>query len=289
MSRIAYVNGSYVPHGEAVVHVEDRGYQFADGVYEVIALQGGRLIERELHLDRLGRSLGELQIDWPMSRAALSVVMAECVRRNRVREGIVYIQMTRGVARRDHAFPQESRTSVVITARSQTPSAKIFLQGVKVVSVPDIRWRRCDIKSVSLLPNILAKQIAKEKGGYEAWQVDPDGYVTEGSSTNAWIIDQNGAIVTRHLENAILSGITRLMLVDLARRDGIELIERAFTLEEGKEAREAFLTSTTSFVLPVVQIDDRVIGNGQPGSVTLRLREIYENYVNVVEEETNAA
>ena len=289
MSRIAYVNGRYVPHGEAVVHVEDRGYQFADGVYEVIAVQGGRLIDKAPHLDRLDRSLGELQIDWPMSRTALSVVMAECVRRNRVLEGIVYIQMTRGVARRDHAFPHESRTSVVITARSQTPSAKIFSQGVKVVSVPDIRWRRCDIKSVSLLPNILAKQMAKERGAYEAWQVDPDGYVTEGSSTNAWIVDQNGAIVTRHLENAILSGITRLMLVDLARRDGIELIERAFTLDQAKDGREAFLTSTTSFVLPVVEIDDRVIGNGQPGSVTLRLREIYENYVNVVEEETNAA
>ena len=289
MSRIAYVNGRYVPHGEAVVHVEDRGYQFADGVYEVIAVQGGRLIDKEPHLDRLDRSLGELQIDWPMSWAALSVVMAECVRRNRVREGIVYIQMTRGVARRDHAFPHECRTSVVITARSQTPSAKIFSQGVKVVSVPDIRWRRCDIKSVALLPNILAKQFAKEKGAYEAWQVEPDGYVTEGSSTSAWIVDQNGAIVTRHLENAVLSGITRLTLVDLARRDGIELVERAFTLDEAKEAREAFLTSTTSFVLPVVQIDDRVIGNGQPGSVTLRLRETYENYVNVVEEESDAA
>ena len=289
MSRIAYVNGRYVPHGEAVVHVEDRGYQFADGVYEVIAVQRGRLIDKEPHLDRLDRSLGELQIGWPMSWAALSVVMAECVRRNRVREGIVYIQMTRGVARRDHAFPHEARTSMVITARSQTPSARIFPQGVKVVSVPDIRWRRCDIKSVALLPNILAKQFAKEKGAYEAWQVEPDGYVTEGSSTNAWIVDQNGAIVTRHLENAVLSGITRLMLVDLARRNGIELVERAFTLDEAKEAREAFLTSTTSFVLPVVQIDDRVIGNGQPGSVTLRLREMYENYVNVVEEETDAA
>ena len=279
MSRIAYVNGRYVRHRQAAVHVEDRGYQFADGVYEVIAVRRGCLIDRGPHLDRLNRSLRELGIAWPMSPGALSVVLEQCVRRNRVDNGIVYLQMTRGVARRDHAIPANPVTSLVVTARKQTMASEQFEAGIRVVTVPDIRWKRCDIKSVSLLPNVLAKQAAKDRGAYEAWQVDEEGFVTEGSSTNAWILTPDGALVTRHLGASILSGITRLVVLDLAHRDNITLVERPFSRDEALGASEAFLTSTTSCILPVVQIDDHVLRNGQPGPVTRRLRSLYDEHI----------
>ena len=280
MSRIAYVNGRYVAFADAAVHIEDRGYQFADGVYEVMAIRNGRLADLDPHLDRLDRSLSELYMDPAMSRGALAVVLEEIVRRNRVIEGIIYLQMTRGVAKRDHAFPDGTTTSVVVTARSVPPrSASIIEDGIGVITVPDIRWRRCDIKSVSLLPNILAKQQAREAGAYEAWMVDDDGLVTEGSSTNAWIVDGSGDLITRHLDNAILSGITRMVVSDLAMKQQRRLVERPFTLEEAEEAAEAFLTSTTSFVTPVVRINGATIGNGTPGPVTRALHEIYDQHL----------
>ena len=280
MSRIAYVNGRYVPHHAAGVHIEDRGYQFADGVYEVMAVDNTHLADAALHYDRLERSLGELEIDQPMTRAALDVVLREVVRRNRLRNGIVYLQVTRGVAKRDHPFPEHAQPAIVVTARrGGRPSAANREEGVGVVTVPDIRWARCDIKSISLLPNVLAKQAAREAGGFEAWQVDEEGMVTEGSSTNAWIVDADGNLVTRPLANSILSGITRLMLKKLAEESGVRVIERAFSVEEAKSAREAFITSTTSFVTPVVRIDDRVIANGQPGSTTTRLIELYDQHL----------
>ncbi len=280
MSRVAYVNGRYVPHGSAAVHVEDRGYQFADGVYEVVAVAGGQLVDAEGHMVRLKRSLSELAIAMPMSDAAMQIVMDEVIRRNRVDNGIIYLQVTRGVAKRDHPFPDRVRPAVVMTARRMAFDAvdRRAEAGIKVHTVPDIRWQRCDIKSISLLPNVLAKQAAREAGAYEAWQVAADGTVTEGSSTNAWIVDRDGNLVTRNVENAILNGITRLAVLELAREQGIKVVERAFTLEEAKSAREAFLTSTTSFVMPVVQIDDQVIGNGQPGSTSNALRELYRAY-----------
>ena len=280
MSRIAYVNGRYVPHNEAAVHIEDRGYQFADGVYEVTAVRGGMFVDSDWHLDRLARSLDELQIDMPMSRGALGAVMVEVARRNRVTNGIVYLQITRGVARRDHAFPPAHvRPAMVMTAKSTpAPKPELFEDGIKVVTVPDIRWSRRDIKSISLLPNCLAKQTARSEGAYEAWQVEADGRVTEGTSTNAWIVTSEGRIVTHPIENAILNGITRRRLIELARNDGLEVEERYFTVDEAKSAREAFLSSTTSFVYPIVQIDDSVIGNGKPGSTALRLRDLYEGY-----------
>jgi len=281
MSRIAYVNGRYLPHRQAQVHVEDRGYQFADGVYEVIAVCNGDLVDEDWHNDRLERSLRELQMAMPMGRRALGVVLREVIRRNGVRDGIVYLQVSRGVARRDHAFPNPAvRPALVVTARrTAPPSAQVLEEGIKVISQPDIRWQRCDIKTVSLLPNVLAKQAAKTAGAYETWQVDAQGFVTEGSSTNAWIIDADGTLITRPAENAILNGITRRRLIELARADGITVEERPFTLEEAKRAREAFLTSTTSFVLPVVQIDDAVIGNGRPGSGSMALRAQYEAFM----------
>jgi D-alanine transaminase len=278
MSRIAYVNGQYVPHQRASVHVEDRGYQFADGVYEVIAVKDGHLVDLEPHFDRLKRSLSELEIDAPMSRQALTFILTEVVRRNRVRNGIVYLQITRGVAPRDHQFPVDPSAAVVVTARNTAPKVAQRDAGVAVVTTPDIRWKRCDIKTVSLLPNVLAKQKAVEAGAYEAWQIDEDGNVTEGSATNAWIVTKEGEIVTRQTDEAILSGVTRLAVLALAKRDGIALVERPFSLEEAKAAKEAFLTSTTSNVMPVIEIDGSPVGNGHPGTVTRALSELYERF-----------
>jgi len=280
MSRVAYVNGRYVPFADAAVHIEDRGYQFADGVYEVMAVRNGRLADLEPHLDRLDRSLAEIFMNTSMSRRALAVVLEEVVRRNRVIDGIIYLQMTRGVARRDHAFPDLSKTSLVVTARGMPPRPTAILEkGVNVITVPDIRWQRCDIKSISLLPNILAKQQAREAGAYEAWMVDEEDQITEGSSTNAWIVDDAGDLITRHLDNAILSGITRMVVSDLAMRQQRRLVERSFTLKEAEHAAEAFLTSTTSFVTPVVQINDTPVGGGAPGPVTRALYDLYEAHL----------
>ena len=206
--------------------------------------------------------------------------MREVVRRNGVDNGIIYLQMTRGVAPRDHAFPARAETQVVMTARRARPqAARIAEDGVKAITMPDIRWQRCDIKSVSLLPNILAKQQAKEAGAYEAWLVDRNGMVTEGSSTNAWIVTRDGQLVTRSIENAILAGITRMAVIEMARAEGLSLVERPFSVTEAKAAREAFVTSTSSYVTPVTQIDDQVIANGKPGSISLKLRERYIRYM----------
>ena len=276
MSRVAYVNGLYLPHRRAAVHVEDRGYQFADGVYEVIAVKNGRLVDDIPHLERLDRSLRELEIAPPMSRAALRVVMAEMLRRNRIRDGILYIQMTRGVAARNHPFPADGDASVVMTARLEPPQDPGLAEnGVDVISIPDIRWKRCDIKSVSLLPNVLGKQLAHRAGAFEAWQINDQGYVTEGTSTNAWIVDAEGRLCTPPIDQQILGGITRRRILKLAEREGIEFSERYFTLKEAQSAREAFITSATTLVLPVTTIDDAVIGNGKPGTFTCRLREHY--------------
>jgi len=276
MSRIAYVNGRYLPHAEASVHIEDRGYQFADGVYEVIAVHGGEFVDEELHLARLGRSLAELRIAAPMSQRALALVLHEVIRRNRVRDGIVYLQATRGVAPRDHPFPADIRTSLVVTARrARAANPKMLSEGASVITIPDIRWARCDIKSIALLPNVLGKQQAREAGAYEAWQVDSAGTVTEGTSTNAWIITDAGELVTRQASSAILNGCTRLALLDIARRIGLTFVERPFSVAEAKAAREAFLTSTTSLVLPIVRIDGTAIGDGRPGPLVLKLRALY--------------
>lgn len=280
MSRWAYVNGRYVPHATARTHVEDRGMQFSDGVYEVIAVVGGALVDATLHFERLDRSLSALEIAAPMRRAPLEAVLREVARRNRVSEGIVYLQVNRGVAPRNHAFPRDARPSMVVTARRGQPaSSPALVEGVRVITIPDIRWRRRDIKSVSLLANVLAKQAAAQDGAFEAWQVDEDGMVTEGSQSNAWMVEADGAVVTRPPSHDILTGITRTRLIDLARQDGITVIERAFTPQEAARAREAFLTSTSSFVVPVVQIDDVVVANGRPGAVTERLRALYLDFV----------
>ena len=276
MSRIAYVAGQYVPHREAMVHIEDRGFQFADGVYEVVAVRGGQLIDEDRHLTRLHRSLSELRIAAPMADAALKIVLRQVVRRNGVDNGIVYLQVTRGSAPRDHAFPRAAKPALAVTARrARPPDPRLAQEGVGVITIPDIRWQRCDIKTVGLTANVLGKQAAREAGAHEAWQVDGDGRVTEGTSTNAWIVTADGEIVTHPANHAILNGVTRLAVLDVIRAEGLRCVERAFTVAEAKAAREAFLTSTTSDVLPVVRIDGAPVANGHPGLLTQRLRAAY--------------
>lgn len=281
MSRIAYVNGRYAPLRDAQVNVEDRGYQFADGVYEVCEVRGGQLVDAPLHMERLQRSLRELRIRMPMTLAALLVVLNETISRNRVGDGIVYLQITRGVAHRDHHFPPDSTPpAVIVTARHLDYSRvdALAAKGIAVITVPDERWARVDIKSVSLLPNVLAKQAAHEKGAKEAWLVDRDGYVTEGSSTNAWIVTEQGEVLTRQVDRAILRGVTRTVLLKLLADRGERLTERAFTVAEARAAREAFVTSASQTVMPVVRIDDWTIGAGKPGKLTVALRAAFHRY-----------
>jgi D-alanine transaminase len=280
MSRIAYVDGVYRPHGEAAVHIEDRGYQFADGVYEVVAVRGGHLIDEALHLARLRRSLAELRIEGALADNPLKFVLREVIRRNGVVDGIVYLQITRGIAPRDHGFPKAARPIVVVTARRSRPAnPKLAEEGIGVITVPDIRWQRCDIKTISLVGNVLGKQQAREAGAYEAWMIDGEGHVTEGTSTNAWIVTGDNLVLTRAAENAILNGVTRQALIAIIHREGYQFAERPFTVAEAKTAREAFLTSTTSDVLPVVAIDGQPVANGVPGLLTQKLRADYLAHV----------
>lgn len=278
MGRIAYVNGRFVPHAEATVHIEDRGYQLADAVYEVWSLFDGKLADAEGHFVRLERSLSELRIAMPMSRRALTLVLREAVRRNRVRDGLLYLQVSRGVAPRDHAFPTgEVRPSVVITAKALDRAATEAkaAKGVSVVTTPENRWGRCDIKTVGLLPNVLAKQQAREAGAAEAWFVDELGFVTEGAASNAWIVDADGRLRTRDTNANILRGITRRTLMDVIAGEGLEVDERPFTPAEAVGAREAFVTGAGALVLPVIAVDGKPVGNGAPGPLAIRLRRLY--------------
>lgn len=276
--RIAYVNGRYLPHGQAVVHIEDRALQLGDGIYEVTSIANGRPVDVEPHLDRLERSLRELGIAMPMSRAALKLVMHEMVARNRLADGILYLQVTRGAARRDHVPPKNPpKPTLIMTLRSADMAAlaKRMEQGVGVATQPDMRWGRCDIKTVQLLPNLLAKQAARATGAYEAWFVDDDGFVTEGGSTNAWIVAQDGTVITRDLSNAILPGVTRRVMLAAMAEAQIKVEERKFTVAEAQAAREAFITSATSLAMPVVAINGQPVGAGMPGPVTRRLLDLY--------------
>jgi D-alanine transaminase len=276
MSRVAYVNGRYLPHRHAQVHVEDRGYQFADGVYEVLYLYRGRLMDADLHLQRLARSLRELRISPPLGETALLAIIDELRARNRIANGLIYMQVTRGVARREHGFPRPgTRPSLVITLR-RTPDFPKTLDSWTgaAITVPDQRWARCDIKSISLLPNVLAKQAAREQGAVEAIMVDTDGTVTEGSSTTVWMVDVHGVLRTRALSERVLPGCTRAALADELRDAGIGFEERAFTAAELRSATEIFLTSATSFVKPMVRLDGAQVGDGTPGLVARRLFEM---------------
>ncbi|MFB9952682.1 D-amino-acid transaminase [Rhizobium puerariae] len=278
MSRIAYVNGQYVRHSEAAVHVEDRGFQFADGVYEVCEVRQGLIVDLTRHLDRLDRSLGELKMTSPMSRAALAFVIREVLRRNRVRNGIFYLQVTRGVARRDHFFPaNDTPPTIAITAKSTDPSvaAKKYASGIRVITVPENRWDRVDIKTVGLLPNVLAKQQAREAGAQDAIFVDRDGIVMEGASSNVWIVTPGGELVTRPAEHGILKGITRTTLLDVAAKLGLRVAEREFKVGEMLAAREVFFTSATGICVPIVEIDGKPVANGHPGTISASIRDAF--------------
>jgi D-alanine transaminase len=280
MSRIAYVNGRYLPHARASVHVEDRGNQFADGVYEVIAVANGRRVDEAAHLDRLERSLHEIKLAAPLSRRALSGILDQVVRRNRVDDGIVYLQISRGAARREHAFPRVAQPTLIVTARATGAAARdVADRGTTVITLVDTRWKRNDIKSISLLANVLGKQMAREAGAFEAWLVDGSGHVTEGTTANAWIVDRAGTVRTHPLGGEILGGVTRARVLRLARAAGYPVAEKPFTPNDAKTAREAFLTSTTYFVVPVLRIDDAPVANGAPGSVTRDLLARYRAFV----------
>jgi D-alanine transaminase len=281
LPRIAYVNGRYLPAHDALVSIEDRGYQFSDGVYEVCEVRGGAIIDERRHLERLRRSLDALRISLPLSQRALGVIMREIIRRNRVRDGIVYVQMTRGVARRDFAFPPPGTVpSLVVTARNldMRGNEKKARQGLAVITVPESRWARPDIKSISLLPNVLAKQAARDRGAAEAWFVDREGRVTEGASSNAWIVTRAGEVVTRPADNGILRGITRTVLIEAIKAQNLQFQERPFMVEEAYGAREAFVTAASQIVMPVVRIDDCIIGGGLPGPVATALRDCFHRH-----------
>jgi D-alanine transaminase len=277
MSRIAYVNGRYVPFEHAAVHIEDRGYQLGDGVYEVCEIRDGSLVDERRHLERLSRSLASLKIARPLAPAALHFVLAEMVRRNRVSDGLLYLQVTRGVARRDHAFPEKQvKPALVVTVRA-LDRKKIdasAVAGIAVITAPDDRWGRVDIKTIGLLPNVLARQAAKDAGAKDAWFVGNDGFITEGASSNAWIV-KDGVLRTRPGSNRILTGITMSVVKELAAELQIKVEERAFTTDEAQAASEAFLTSATQIVMPVISIDGRKVGAGKPGPVATRLREAF--------------
>ncbi|MDA0338649.1 MAG: D-amino-acid transaminase [Proteobacteria bacterium] len=291
MPRIAYVNGHYLPFGEAGVHIEDRGLQFADAVYEVVAVVDGVLADLDAHMARLARSLHEIRIENAPRPEALIVAMRQTIRRNRVTWGLLYIQIGRGVASRDHGFPTNVKPGVVITCKSfdYKGLAKRLAEGVSVKTMADERWDRPDIKSVSLLPNVLAKQAAREVGAYEAWLVDKDGYVTEGSSTNAWIVTDGKTLVTRALSGAILPGITRQIVMQMADAEGFVVEERPFTAAEAQGAKEAFLTSSSGGPVAVVRIDDQPVGNGVPGEVAGRLAAAYKAHLASMARDPDAA
>jgi D-alanine transaminase len=270
-----FVNGAFLPFDEARIPITDRGFLFADGIYEVSAVLIGRLVDAEAHLARLDRCLGEIRIPNPHAAAEWTRLMEELVRRNGLVEGLVYMQVTRGAAERDFAFPKDATPTVVMFTQAKvitrSPQAE---SGVSVVTTPDLRWKRRDIKSVALLAQVLAKQEAAEAGVFEAWMVE-DGFVTEGSSSTAFIVTADGRVVTRPLSTAVLPGITRLAVMRLAAERGLSVEERLFTVEEAHGAAEAFLTSASSFVMPVVAIDGRPVGTGKPGPLTRRLRQLY--------------
>ncbi len=280
VGRVAYVNGRYLPHSQAAVHIEDRGLQFADAIYEVVGLMDGLFLDEEEHLDRLERSVAEIGMAVPMPRRPLKMVLREMARRNRVRDGLIYLQITRGAVRRDHAVPEEPpRPTLIVTARSLDPAAaeRRRIGGVSVVTRPDERWARCDIKSTALLPNILAKTAARQAGAFEAWLVDEEGYVTEGASTSAWIVDREGRAVTRDLSHAILPGVTRRVILQAAAEAQMPVVERKFTLAEALAAREAFMTAATLGATAIVSIDGKPIGDGTPGPVTRRIQDLYQH------------
>lgn len=275
MSRTVFVNGSFVPFEQATIPLMDRDFLVADGIYEVSALINGRIIDNEPHLDRIDRSLKEIRIANPYSAAEWTRLEEEIVARNRLEEGLVYMQVTRGAAEREYVFPKDATPTVVMFTQPKNMIASPLAEtGAAVITVPDLRWKRRDIKSIGLLAQVLAKQAAAEAGVSEAWMVE-DGLITEGGSSTAFILTNDRKVVTRPLSTAVLPGITRLSVMRLAKENGLTIEERAFSVDEALGAAEAFLTSASSLVMPVVSIDGKPVGDGKPGPMTRRLRRVY--------------
>jgi D-alanine transaminase len=275
MSRTVYVNGSFVPEDEAKVSVFDRAFLFGDAVYEVTAVLDGQLLDFEAHLARLDRSLGEIALKAPLSHEALWALHTELIARNEVNEGIVYLEITRGVAERDFAYPETATPTVVAFTQSRPLRANPYAEtGVKIITIPEIRWKRRDIKSTSMLAQAMGKQAAKLKGAYEAWMVE-DGHVTEGTSSTAFILDADGVVRTQPLGHHILPGVTRRAVLRLAKSESVRLEERPFSVTEALQAREAFMSAASAFVLPIVEIDGHKIGDGRPGPIARAFRALY--------------
>jgi D-alanine transaminase len=274
MPDIVFVNGNYVAKEDAVISIFDRGFLMSDAVYEVASVIGGKLLDNDAHLARLDRSLGELSIKWPMSKEDLVGHMMELVTRNDLDEGLVYLQVTRGVASRDFSLPDVEPTLVMFTMVKSILSSPVADKGIKVITTPDIRWQRRDIKTTSLLAASMARQTALDAGADDAWLVE-DGHITEGSSNNAFIVTTDGVLVSPSLAQGMLHGITRRAVLGLAKQEGLKIEERTFTPEEAYQAAEAFSTSASSIVMPVVQIDDHIMSNGAPGPIANKLRKLY--------------
>ena len=282
MSRVAYVNREYTEYKKSYIHIEDRGYQFADGVYEVFAIIDSKIVDYDGHIKRLYRSLNELSISSPIQKKSYKFHINEIIKRNIIKDGLVYLQVTRGVASRDFKFPKNSKSSIVIIGKN-TPSNYYhnnFNKGIKVKTTKDLRWKRVDIKSLNLLPPVLAKQYAADNDCEEAWLLDDDGYITEGSSSNAWIV-KNKTVITRPVSSSILNGITRSTLIKSLSKVGYNFIERRFNLNDIKNADEAFITSATQFVMPVIAVNNIKIGNGRVGEFAQIFKEIYFKYISL--------
>lgn len=281
MTRLCYINGRYVPAAHAVVPIEDRGYHFADGVYEVIVFFNGKLLDEEPHLERLKHSLSVLRMEMPMSDAALKLVMRELISKHPFRDGYIYVQITRGVAHRDHGFPKGVKPSVTMFVnREKKPSREQVERGVAAVTVPDIRWGHCDAKTIALLPNVLARQTSIEAGARETWLVDEKGFVTEGSHSNAYLV-KGGVVITHPADTHILNGVRRINILRLCRENNIPVEERPFHIDELRDAEGAFMSSATSNVLPIVKVDGAAVGNGMPSELTRRIYTLYQQHVTV--------
>ena len=288
MARIVYVNGTFCDEADATVSIFDRGYLFGDGVYEVVPVINRTMVDVAPFYERLDRSLGEIDLAWPCGRDEFHDMLTTLIERNNLDEGIIYMQVTRGVAERDFAYPKDTPTSLIAFTQVKklldNPAAE---NGVKVVSVEDIRWKRRDIKSIALLGQCVAKQKAAQQGAFEGWMVE-DGHVTEGTSSSAYIV-KDGTVITRPLSNSILPGIRRRLLMELTEKHNIKVEERLFTIDEAYQADEAFLSSASTFVMPITQIDDVAIGGGKPGPVSQKLRTIYLDMIKAEASESQAA
>ena len=284
MSRFVFVNGEYLPYEESKVHIEDRGYQFADGVYEVFAVIENKLADYDAHMSRLLRSLSELKMKLPYSRKSIFFHISNIVKQNLISNGLVYLQISRGVASRDFKFPNNTKSSLVIIAKNTSLDqyTESFNKGISVSTTRDLRWKRVDIKSLNLLAPVLAKQSAYEKNCQESWLIDDDNFITEGSSSNAWIY-QDGTLITRPVSNSILNGITRSTLIRGLKNRKIKYKEAKFNLEDVKKSSEAFITSATQHVMPVVRVNNIKIGKGVPGPRALDFRAAYMESLKLTE------